>query len=249
MLGMTQAQVYDRIGVGYADLRSPDPRIANVIAGTCVGTVLNVGAGAGSYEPTGIIAAVEPSAVMVGQRPAGSAPAVRAVAEALPFADWTFDTALAVLTTHHWTDPEGGLAELARVAQRQVIFTWDQACTREFWMLSDYLPEVADKEEGLAHLSTITRVWPDAGVHVVPVPSDCTDGFFAAYWRRPEAYLNPSVRGAISSFAQADPQAVALAMARLEQDLASGAWDRRWGHLRAFDEFDCGYRLVVRSGR
>jgi SAM-dependent methyltransferase len=207
-----------------------------------------IGAGAGSYEPTGTAAAVEPSAVMMGQRPAGSAPAVRAVAEALPFTDAAFDTSLAVLTTHHWTDPDGGLAELVRVSQRQVILTWDQAFTRAFWVLSDYLPEIANKEEGLAHLRAITRVWPEAEVHVVPVPSDCTDGFLAAYWRRPEAYLNPSVRAAISSLAVADPRTVAVAMTRLEQDLASGSWDRRWGHLRALDELDCGYRVVVRSG-
>jgi SAM-dependent methyltransferase len=240
--------IYDRIGVGYAELRRPDPRIAAVIAAACQGTVLNVGAGAGSYEPVGTMAAVEPSAVMVGQRPEAAAPAVRAVAEALPFADGAFDTALAVLTTHHWTDAARGLQEMARVSRRQVVLTWDAAFTRTgFWVLSDYLPEVADREEGLAHLTAVRAAWPDAQVSVVPVPWDCTDGFFAAYWRRPEAYFSDAVRAAISGFALADPDVVARALQRLRTDLDSGAWARQHADLLDRTELDCGYRLVVRG--
>ena len=238
--------VYDRIGVGYADLRRPDPRIAACISAACEGSVLNVGAGAGSYEPVGTVAAVEPSSVMVRQRPATAAPAVRGVAESLPFADGAFDTALAVLTTHHWTDAAAGLAEMRRVSRRQVVLTWDAEVTSSrFWMVRDYLPEVAEREEGLAHLSIVVAVWPSAKVTAVPVPWDCTDGFFAAYWRRPEAFLNASVRAAISSLALSDPGVLARALHRLREDLDSGAWTERYADLLDQSEYDCGYRLVV----
>jgi SAM-dependent methyltransferase len=245
---MTRA-VYDRIGIGYADLRRPDPRVAAaILAAVGPGAVLNVGAGTGSYEPSSTVVAVEPSEVMIAQRPAGSAPVVRAVAEALPFADGAFDAALAVLTTHHWTDAAQGLAELTRVSRRQVVLTWDAAFTRTgLWVMEDYLPEVADREQGLAHLGAVLQAWPDAEVHAVPIPWDCTDGFFAAYWRRPEAYLNPAVRAAISGFALCEPDVVTAAMARLAADLDSGAWAERHADLLTEDSHDCGYRLVVRG--
>ncbi len=240
--------IYDRIGVGYAELRRPDPRIAAVIAAACKGTVLNVGAGAGSYEPFGTAAAVEPSAVMVGQRPVAAAPAVRAVAEALPFADGAFDTALAVLTTHHWSDAAAGLHEMARVSRRQVVLTWDQRWTAErFWFLTDYLPEAGEREADLAAMDSVLEAWPDADASVVPIPWDCTDGFFAAYWRRPEAYLLTSVRQAISSFALLPQELVDDAVARLTADLASGVWESAHADLLARTELDCGYRLIVRG--
>lgn len=242
--------VYDRIGFGYADLRVPDPRVAAHLLAALEGarTVVNVGAGAGSYEPATTVLAVEPSAVMIAQRPPGSAPAVRAVAEQLPLADGALDAALAVLTTHHWTDPAAGLAELARVSRRQAVLTWDHAfVTEHLWLLADYLPEAAEREAGLASLGAVTRAWPDARVLTVPVPHDCTDGFLAAWWRRPEAYLVPAVRAAASTFALLDPDVVQRAVARLADDLDDGTWDRRHGHLRQLDELDCGYRLVVRD--
>jgi SAM-dependent methyltransferase len=240
--------VYDRIGAGYADLRVPDPRIGTHVHAALgdAKTVLNVGAGAGSYEPVTTVAAVEPTVRMLRQRPSGSAPAVQAVAERLPFKDQAFDAALAVLTTHHWSDPLAGLAELQRVARRQVVLTWDQdvAATR-FWFLNDYLPEAAERERPLAALSTIVRAWPQADVLVVPVPWDCSDGFFAAYWRRPEAYLVPAVRAAISGLALLDPAVVERALIRLAEDLEDGTWRARYGHLLGRQELDCGYRLVV----
>jgi SAM-dependent methyltransferase len=242
--------VYDRIGIGYADLRVPDPRVAQHVVDALgdARTVVNVGAGAGSYEPVRTVLAVEPSPVMLAQRPPGSAPAVQAVAEALPLRDLACDAALAVLTTHHWSDPGAGLDELARVSRRQVVLTWDQRFTAgRFWLLRDYLPEAAEREAGLAALDAVVAHWPDARVEVVPVPWDCTDGFFAAYWRRPEAFLVPAVRAAISGLALLDPRLVQDAVRRLGDDLASGAWQERYADLLALEELDCGYRLVIRG--
>jgi SAM-dependent methyltransferase len=239
--------VYDRIGVGYADLRVPDPRIAAQVSDALgdTRTVVNVGAGTGSYEPATTVVAVEPSAVMIGQRGSGSAPAVQAVAEALPFADGSFDVALAVLTTHHWSDAVGGLREMQRVSRRQVVLTWDHDVLRDFWMIADYLPEIWQLEAEMASLAVLTAAWPDAQVITVPVPWDCTDGFAAAYWRRPEAYLNPAVRQSISSYALLAPEVVESAMRRLAADLADGSWARLHADMLGRDELDCGYRLVV----
>jgi SAM-dependent methyltransferase len=242
--------VYDRIGVGYADLRVPDARIAASVWGALgdAWTVVNVGAGTGSYEPPLHVVAVEPSEVMLQQRPAGAPIAVQAVAEALPFVDGAFDAALAVLTTHHWSDAELGLAEMARVSRRQVVLSWDQAFTAEhFWFLTDYLPEAAEREAGLAAVDTVSAAWPDAHVLPVPIPWDCTDGFFAAYWRRPEAYLVPEVRASISGLALMDQDLVLDAVRRLAADLDSGAWARRHEGLLSSEQLDCGYRLVVRG--
>jgi SAM-dependent methyltransferase len=241
--------IYDRIGVGYADLRRPDPRIALALADALgPGTVINIGAGAGSYEPPGTTAAVEPSPVMLAQRPVGAAPAVQAVAEDLPFADQQFDAALASLTTHHWTDARRGLDEMVRVSRRQVVLTWDQEFTAErFWFVAEYLPEASEREVGLAALTTVLEAWPDAAVTPVLIPHDCTDGFFAAYWRRPEALLLPAVREAISALALLDQGLVAEAVARLRSDLDDGTWVRRHADLLETEALDCGYRLVVRD--
>lgn len=242
--------LYDAIGQGYAGSRRADPRIEAVLheaLGRAV-TVLNVGAGTGSYEPASTVVAVEPSLVMVQQRPVGAAPVLRAVAEALPFPDGTFDAALAVLTTHHWSDPAAGLDELVRVSRRQVILTWDQQwSTSHFWFVRDYLPEAAERELGMAALDAVIAHWPDASVSTVPVPHDCVDGFFAAWWRRPEAFLSPVVRASISGIALLDPVVVAAAVTRLGSDLQSGAWQRRYSDLLELDQLDCGYRLVVRG--
>ena len=143
---MGTAPVYDEIGRSYTVTRRPDPRIARAID-TALGdarSVVNVGAGAGSYEPSHLrVTAVEPSPAMIRQRPSAAAPVVRAVAEHLPFADTSFDAALAVLTLHHWTDRAGGLAELARVARRRVvILTWDPSCRDLFWLTTEYFPAI-----------------------------------------------------------------------------------------------------------
>jgi SAM-dependent methyltransferase len=232
--------------------RQADPHIAELID-TALGTartVVNVGAGAGAYEPANReVTAVEPSDVMIGQRPAGSAPVVRAAAENLPFADQTFDAGLAVLTVHHWTDVAKGLAELRRVSRRQVVLSWDQSVMARFWLVADYLPEIAEAEKDLAAFEIIRAELEQHGARVrvstVPVPADCSDGFLAAYWRRPEAYLNPGVRAAISWLAGLDRSRVRQAMAELAGDLSRGRWQQRHAALRAAEFQDAGYRLLA----
>lgn len=238
---------YDLIGHGYRHQRLPDPRIASAIAAALgdARTVLNVGAGTGSYEPADRrVVAVEPSWEMIQQRPTGAAPAVRAVAETLPFADATFDATLAVLTVHHWSSLGVGLAELRRVSRRQVVLTWDQAVFARFWLVTDYLPEIAEHERALPGLAAV-RDGLDATVVPVRVPADCVDGFLGAYWRRPAAYLDPRVRAAMSGIALLDQQVVKRALERLRSDLTTGRWHRRHADLLAMDSIDLGYRMLV----
>lgn len=241
--------VYDRIGQGYRTTRRPDPRIAGQIHTALAGTssVLDVGAGAGSYEPTSTTVAVEPSAVMIAQRPAEAAPCLRGVAEALPLADGSVDAALAVLTIHHWSDLAAGVAELRRVARRRiVVLTWDQAVLREFWLLRDYLPAAtAVSDLHAAAVADLHELLPGARVETVPVPHDCLDGFGAAFWRRPEAYLDPAVRAGISMLAQADPAFLTDGLTRLADDIDSGRWRERHADLLERDALDAGYRLFV----
>lgn len=245
------AALYERPGGHYGTHRRADPRWAARIA-AAVGdarSVVNVGAGAGSYEPTERrLVAVEPAAAMLAQRPHGAAPAVRGVAEALPFPDGAFDAALAVLTVHHWRDHDAGFAELRRVARRQVVVTWDPLVTRSYWLVADYLPEIAAHEAHLATLDAVTHHLRAIAVHRLPVPADCTDGFLAAYWARPDAYLDPSVRAAISGLALLDQTRVDAAVRRLADDLVTGRWDAAHPGLRAHDALDVGYRLVVADG-
>ncbi len=207
-----------------------------------------MGAGAGSYEPEDRrVVAVEPSAAMIRQRPPGAAPAVQGVAEHLPFRDGAFDATLAVLTVHHWTDAAAGLAELRRVSRRRVvILTWDPASRNGFWLIDAYLPALLDLDvPRFPALPGIARTLPAMQAIPVPIPHDCVDGFLGAFWRRPEAYLDPNVRRAISGFAQLPRQHVDDCVARLDADLRSGRWDQHYGHLRAQDELDLGYRLIV----
>jgi SAM-dependent methyltransferase len=241
--------VYDSIGVGYAGQRRTDPRIEARIAGALgeARTVLNVGAGTGSYEPRDRhVVAIDPSAVMIRQRPAAAAPVVRGVAEALPFPDEAFDAGMAVLSTQHWTKPERGLREFARVSRRQVVLTWDARfyCER-FWLLRDYLPEMAKWEGDLATCDTVAEVLGADHIEPVPVPYDCVDGFGAAYWRRPEAYLDADVRASISGLALLEDGTAERAMQRLRADLESGEWHARNAELLDLDELDIGYRLVI----
>jgi SAM-dependent methyltransferase len=244
-------QLYDTIGRGYDAYRRPDPRIAAAITRALgeAASVVNVGAGAGSYEPADRpVVAVEPSAAMLRQRGPASPPAVQAFAADLPFRDAAFAAALAVLTVHHWPDRSRGLAELARVArERVVIVTWDPA-TSGFWLVDDYFPDlVAIDRRIFPTLDELRHALGPVEARPLPVPHDCVDGFLGAYWRRPDAYLDAGIRGAISTFTKlAD---VEPGLARLRGDLADGTWERRHGHLRARDAMDLGYRVVVAERR
>jgi SAM-dependent methyltransferase len=244
-------EAYDVIGVGYADWRRPDRRIASGLREALGDSrrVINVGAGSGSYEPADReVVAVEPSRAMIAQRPAAMAPCVQGTAEALPFPDDSFDAGLAVLTVHHWRRLGAGLAELNRVAvSRRIVLTWDQrVMEQDFWLLRDYLPDLGRRLRTTA--VPVDHVAELIGADVivpVPVPDDCTDGFLGAYWRRPSLYLDHRARGAISAFALAEVEHYREGLARLDADLRSGAWHRRYGDLLDVDTFDVGYRLVV----
>jgi SAM-dependent methyltransferase len=242
--------VYDRIGGQYRSGRQEDPRIAARIGAALsdASPVVNVGGGSGSYEPRDRpVVAVEPSTVMLSQRPAGGAPAVRGVAEALPFGDDAFGAAMGVLTVHHWRDRARGLAEMRRVARGPVVlFVRDPRAVPSWW-LHHYFPATArleaSRETPLAHLAHALGGRLD--VTPVPIPADCSDGFNAAYWRRPRAYLDPRVWQPMSALALIPEAERADGMRRLRTDLDSGAWDRQWGHLLALDELDLGYRVVT----
>lgn len=244
---------YERFGAGYARVRRPDPRIAARVheALGSARTVLNVGAGAGSYEPADrYVLAVEPSAAMRAQRPAGAAPALDATAEHLPFDDDTFDAAMAMVTVHQWHDVDQGLRELRRVSRGPVVvLTFDAVALQDF-SLAEYLPHVFAAE--LTRFPSIDRVvarlGPGSGkvrVEPVAVPWDCVDGFGEAFYGRPEELLRPEVRASTSGIALADPDASRRGLDRLAHDLASGAWDERHAYLRRQPERVGALRLVV----
>ena len=241
---------YDRIGTTYSETRRPDPRIAARILEALgdAASVVNVGAGTGSYEPRDrTVIAVEPSEVMIRQRPANAPPVIRASAEALPFADAAFDAALAVLTVHHWPHRDLGLAEMRRVAMRRVVvLTWDQDVWESFWLLREYLPSVRALDRARAiGISDLMAALGGGKIESVPVPHDCVDGFHGAFWRRPEAYLDPGVRSGISTYDLMPAAECDDGLHRLAEDLASGAWAQKHRDLLKVDEMDLGYRLIV----
>jgi SAM-dependent methyltransferase len=241
--------LYDNIGRTYAGRRQSDPRIGTAIERALKGckTILNVGAGAGSYEPRSqMVIAVEPSRTMIAQRPVGAAPVVQAYAEALPFQNGSFDAVLAVLTVHHWKDQAKGFAECARVARSRIVFlTNDFDVCEKFWLF-DYLPELLRADRHI--FPSITRFEDAFGsieTTVVPVPADFLDGFLGAYWKRPRAYLDPIVRGSISTFSKIGN--IDAELVGLRRDIDSGAWAKRYSHLQDLPELDLGYRLVIVS--
>jgi SAM-dependent methyltransferase len=242
--------LYDRIGLGYEPIRRADPRLAAPIWAALgdARSVVNVGAGAGSYEPTDRdVVAVEPSAVMIAQRPSGSAPVVQATAEALPFEDDSFDAAMAIVTLHHWTDVGAGLAEMVRVARRRVVIVgFDEDAWAEQWIVRDYLPEVVTMiaDSSPSALPRVLAALPSATVEPILAPNDCTDRMFATLWARPEQYLDPRVRAATSAWDFLPPEVSERALEHLRRDLESGEWDRRYGHLRTTPELDVGLRLI-----
>ncbi|MFE5491753.1 class I SAM-dependent methyltransferase [Streptomyces virginiae] len=249
-LGMLGARLYDAIGGAYTATRRTEPRIAAQIVDALgdARTVLNVGAGTGSYEPADReVTAVEPSEVMRRQRPAGSAPCVAAAAESLPFEDHSFDVAMAVSTVHHWGDPIAGLREMRRVARRVVVLTFDTdepGWQDRFWLTRDYLPEFASV---LAEFPSLAGMADAVGARAepVPIPWDCTDGLFEAYWRRPGAYLEEHVRRAMSVWTRVGPDAEQRAVRSLRDDLDSGRWAERNSDLAHLETVDLGLRLLI----
>jgi hypothetical protein len=244
---------YESVGGHYDRTRHPDPRIAARIHAALgdAGTVVNVGAGTGAYEPADrTVVAVEPTAAMIAARPAGAAPVVKASAEDLPFADGEFDAALGVLTMQHWRDVPAGLAELRRVACRRVVLlTWDPEFDDALWLTRSYFPRIREWDrDRFPTLGAVATALGELRVGTVPIPHDCSDGFLGCFWRRPEAYLEADVRFGMSGFHSLDEVAIEAGLARLRDDLASGEWERRFGHLRELQEMDLGYRLLVAGG-
>ncbi len=238
---------YEQIGAGYTHARRTEPRIAERIWSALgeAQSVLNVGAGTGSYEPPDRdVLAVEPSRVMRAQRPSGAAQCIDAPAEALPFPDQSFDAALAVLSDHHWSDPIAGLQEMRRVARRVVVFQWDDAEIERFWLVRDHLPAYHTLIAGGPTLGERAAAI-DARMEPVPIPFDVIDGFFHAYWRRPAAYLREPVRRGCSVWARVGKQAERRAVTSLAEDLDSGAWAGRNAELLDLGSIDLGARLLI----
>ncbi len=248
---MASEPIYDRIGTGYSAKRVPEPTwVAQISAALGdAASVLNVGAGSGNYEPVDrSVVALEPSRQMLSQR-RNANPAVQGVAEQLPFADDSFDAAMGTLTVHHWSDRTAGLRELQRVSDRQVLVVYDPTVAHTFWMI-DYFPEALDSpiERDAPTPEGIGRVLAVRDVQTMWLPADCSDGVAAAYWRRPEAYLDPAVQQSMSLLALLPEEVRARGSARLRADLDDGTWMRRHGHLLEMDRADYGYRLVI-AGR
>jgi SAM-dependent methyltransferase len=240
---------YDRIGLNYSEVRRADPRIEAAIWSALgdARSIVNVGAGAGSYEPKDReVTAVEPSSVMIAQRPAGAAPAIQGVAEDLPLRDDQVDAAMGVFTMQHWSDVDQGLAEMLRVARRRIVLlTLDVEVMEEMWLARDYMPEIAEYDRrAFPSIEHLEAVLPEPRIETVPIPSDCTDGFCVALWSRPELHLDPRVRQASSTWHRLPTAAIDRALGNLSRDLESGEWDRRYGHLREQSSLDVGLRLV-----
>lgn len=240
---------YDRLGLDYTRGRRPDPHWQAAIDDElgAAATVLNIGAGTGSYEPAGrYVLAVEPSATMIGQRAPDAAPALQGTAETLPVADRQFDVAMALVTLHHWTDWPAGIREMRRVARRVVVLHFDPVAHAGFWLVRDYLPELAEVWRHVPAVHEVAAlIGPQTQVKVLPVPWDCADGFLPAYWRRPEAYLDPQVRQSMSGLQLLGPEVLSRGIEALRRDLGEGAWQRRNAALLKQESLDVGWRLIA----
>jgi SAM-dependent methyltransferase len=244
--------VYDRIGVNYSRGRRPDPRWQAALD-DCLGTaptIVNIGAGTGSYEPPDrYVLAVEPSGAMIAQRAPGAAPALQAHAENLPIADQQFDVAMALVTLHHWMDWQVGVREMLRVARRVVVLHFDPAMHARFWLARDYLPELVDVWAEVPSAQVVAAtLGPKAETQVLPVPWDCVDGFLPAYWRRPAAYLDADVRQTMSGLQLLDPDVLSRGISALHRDLADGTWRNKNKALLDQDSLDVGWRLISTPG-
>jgi SAM-dependent methyltransferase len=245
---------YDNIGHGYTATRREDPLLAMRILDAlgCAQSVVNVGAGAGSYEPRDrYVLAVEPSDVTAGQRSQHAVPALRAQAGALPLRDCSVDAAIAILSLHHWDEhQEAGVRELRRVARGPVVIvTFEPAVCAQMWLFKDYLPEIAelDVKTNPDTSKLVTWLGGTSRVNVVPVSRDTPDWTLMSFWAHPERVLDASARNATSGFARMPTDVVKRVVAAVQSDLADGSWDRRHGHLRQLSEYDAGMRLVVNT--
>ena len=245
---------YEQIGHGYARMRREDPRIARVIHAALgdARTVINIGAGAGSYEPRDRhVIAIEPSDVMSAQRPAELPPAVRAAAGDLPLRDQSVDAAMAVLTVHHWDGQQAsGVREMRRVARDAVVIvTFDAEVSSRWWLTAEYLPEVADLDRRIMPSAAALADWLGGSTRVetIPIPRDTPDWTLASFWAHPERVLDERARNATSGFARMDGAVIDRVVRTLSRDLRTGAWDRRHGHLRGLEAFDAGMRLIVNA--
>ncbi len=237
---------YDQLADEYRIYRKPDPRIAERIHLHLrdARSILNVGAGTGAYEPEGAdIVSIEPSSGMIMKRERSGSALVRGIAEELPFKDATFDCSMGILTLHHWRDIHSGLREMLRVTrQRIVLFTWIGYCGN-FW-LENYIPEITGVDEKLfPTLEELEKILGNMSVETLEIPSDCTDGFMCAYWKRPEFYLDPGARKAISTFSRIP--GVHGRLEKLRRDIENGEWQKKYSHLLERESLDLGYRLVV----
>jgi ubiquinone/menaquinone biosynthesis C-methylase UbiE len=240
---------YDELGVNYPDFRRADPRIEARIWAALgdARSVVNIGAGTGSYEPRDReVIAVEPSPLMIAKRPAGAASAIEGVAEALPLDNRSFDAAMATLTVHHWSNLGKGLTEMRRVARKRIVLlTIDAEKNAEIWTLAEYFPEaMALEEEAMPSIASLEANLPGAVIETVPMPSRCRDEFTSALWDRPEMFLEPATLRASSLWHRLDPAIIKRGQERLRADLDSGRWDGRHGHLRTLPELDIGLRLI-----
>jgi SAM-dependent methyltransferase len=247
--GSSTGLIYDKIGIGYTSCRRSDPDIFRQIekAFSSCATVLNVGAGAGSYEPSTCTLAVEPSQEMIHQRSGSAARCIRAAAERLPLEDKSFDGALASLTIHHWKDVQAGLAEMRRVARKRIVlFTWEPEFESDFWLTRDYLPVILQLDRPrFPTMRQLEAMLQHIEVQIVPISAQCQDGFLGSFWKRPEAYLDPEVQRTNSAMAQLDPEQLRDGLRRLRHDLLTGVWADRNSNLAGLNELDLGYRLVV----
>lgn len=237
--------LYDKIGAEYSQSRKADPRIKSIIHGELRGakTIINIGAGTGSYEPEDAnVLAIEPSNLMISQRPKHAAVAIQASAESLAYPNNAFDLAMALLSIHHWSDVNQGLKEMKRVSKRQIIFTWDPEHAG-FWLTQDYFPEILNIDKKIfPRLDHIQAVLGPLKLTSIPIPHDCTDCFGSAFWRRPKAYLSPSIRSAMSTFQKIST--VEKGVKKLKHDIESGLWNKRYGHLLQRESLDLGFVLL-----
>lgn len=250
--GTGQTPRYERIGLGYAHTRREDPRLAARIHRALgdARTVVNVGAGAGSYEPRDrYVIAIEPSEVMAAQRPPGLVPALRASAGELPLRDQSVDAAMAILSIHHWDEEqERGVREMRRVARGPVvILTYDALLSAQMWLMADYLPEVAERDRRIFPGADRLAAWLGGSLRVetVEIPDDTPDWTLGSFWAHPERVLDPAARNATSGFARMEAAVVDRVVDSVRRDLETGAWDRRHGYLRAARSFDAGMRLII----